>query len=226
MRQQRGAQQAVVGRIGQQGAVQNRVVGHGGAGAQPELGVGRAGGGVQQIDRVHHAVFDGWQLLAAPACGQLVGLGLAQRSFGLQAFGWRHGRHLPLVAETAGLGCVERGHHGEDGAALLLRHHAPGGKAAAITHPLDQVVDGLVVVARQQKIRVQGVDGRGGCAARGHQGLAQHLAAKHAAGADVFAGTPEMVGAQGFQLQQGDEPGDGGGGNMRFGHGGRGYYKR
>ena len=48
--------------------------------------------------------------------------------------------------------------------------------------------------------------------------LAEHLAAKHAAGADVFTLPLEPVHAAWLQLQQGDELAQGGDGGLCFCH--------
>ena len=80
------------------------------------------------------------------------------------------------------LGHLEGDGGGENGAAVLLGHHPPGGKAPAIANRVHLVDDLLRRIPGAQEIAVQGV-GDAAFFDRAHggiEGLRQHLAAKDA----------------------------------------------
>jgi hypothetical protein len=84
---------------------------------------------------------------------------------------------------------LKRGGHGQDRAARLGGHHAPGGERAAIADAIDLVLDRHIQVAAAQEVRVQRVNqaiwgnrlrGRG-------ERLAEDLPAKDPAPPEVLA---------------------------------------
>ena len=139
--------------------------------------------------------------------GQLFG---RQRRRCLEVFRPRYARHWQLVLDARFV-LLERGREVEDRLAVLDRGHPAHREAAAVTGALHVVDDGLVDVTGAQEIGMQGMRR----AAVGHrllrrrQGLAEHLAAEHVAGADVAALAAEQVVFQALQAQQRKEFVDG-----------------
>jgi hypothetical protein len=133
--------------------------------------------------------------------------------FARQRFRFRHVRHLGLVREAL-LEQMERHRHGKDGVAVLDRHHAPRGKAAAVADAVDLVDDRHLGIAAEQKIRVQRMrrarrdvlDG----AAGGDQRLADHLAAEHALPAVLRRAAAEQIELERLQVENFQQSFDGG----------------
>src|SRR5690554_2843255 len=101
---------------------------------------------------------------------------------------------------------LERHGPRQDLLAILAGDDPPHREGAAITNPLDFIVDGHAVVARPQKISMEGVTqppfhGPAG----GHQRLAKYLTAENAGKAQVFTVTLKMIVPDGGQIQQIDQ---------------------
>ncbi|KAI1691585.1 hypothetical protein DdX_21786 [Ditylenchus destructor] len=175
VRQHRGAQQTVVGGVGQQRAVHHRVVGQRRDGAHPDRALrrGRAHLRRDQVLGVDAAVLDAVRLdrLGAPWLGQAVAERDALVQLADEPVGAFHLGHVELVLDAFVHG-LERGGHFKNDALLLARHHVAGGEAAAVAHAVDAVLDGRML-ARQQEIGVHGMHRPLGAhgEARGHQRL-------------------------------------------------------
>jgi hypothetical protein len=212
VRQRRRVEQVVVGNVGQQAAVQRLVLRHRAGDPEPDTLFRRAPHRVQEIRRIHRAEFK-WPLLAEETLHLFRHLAdefridLAEVAQRLRR---RRVRHRGLVIE-AGLGGLERCRHGQDRLAVLDRHHAPAGEAAAVAAAVHLEDDRHAEVAAAQEVGVQRVHaapvhGPG----RGDQGLPQHLPAEDLRRADVAALAAEQVVLEGLEVaefQQVGEPG-------------------
>ena len=97
---------------------------------------------------------------------------------------------------------MEGSGHGEDRLAVLDGNHAAGREAAAVADAVDLVDDRHRGVAGAQEISVEGmreppVHG----AMRGHQRLADHLAAEHALPADLRTQAPEQIRLERLEIE-------------------------
>ena len=189
MGDQRGIEQGEIGGIGKHALVQSEVVAKGARRPDPHLLRGRALFRAEVAGKVDRPDLD--RPLAFPIGFHLRRQAIEQElfQFGLARQGLRcgHLRHFHLVRQTLLL-LVEGGCHGEDRLPVLDRHHAAGGKAAAVADAVDIVDDRHRGIAGAQEIAVQGMGGAAIDRAAGRdQRLTDHLPTEHALPAGLGA---------------------------------------
>jgi len=180
MRQQRGADQVIVGDIGQQAGMATRIVVQSVDGAEPHILSRQPRLRIAIVLGLHDVEFKGRVAARKAAHGgwQFL-LRLDQLAQIRQRFGRWHVRHRQLVFNPL-FRLLERSGHMEDLCAMLNGHHATAGKTAAIAAAIHLVDDGCIEIAAPQEICMQRMHaaslyrgvGRAQC-------LAQHLAAEH-----------------------------------------------
>src|SRR5690606_21252452 len=197
MWQQRGAQQAVVTRVGEQLPMDVRALGQGPPRAEPDLADGWEHLRLEGIHQHHRPHLDGLlpdepltdrgrnPVRVALPEDLLVGECVRRRDV-------RHGRLLVTEASLRGL---EARHGGEDRLALLHRRDVAGAEAATVPHPIHRVHHRQRGVSRAEEVAVQRMGDAlfGDRPGRRGQGLSQHLATEEGFGARVLALSPEQV---------------------------------
>jgi hypothetical protein len=203
------AEKAIIGDIGQCGAVDLRIIRQGARGAHPDALFGGAGAAIQRRAWLAGAEIDGARG-AEPfeiGFGQLVGHAIGNRFFGLDLVGAGDVGHLILMAEARFAG-LERGCEVEDHGTVLDCDNAAGGEAAAVTVAFDAVENGCGGIAGADEIAVQRMDGAiiGDGFDRRHQRLPDHLPAEAATFALRCCRALEEIPLDGFDRQDADKP--------------------
>ena len=213
VRVHRCAEEREVRRVGEQVAMERRIVGQRVDRAVPHAAVRRRGDRVQRI-----ANLDGTDLDRALGGGdraerrrQLIGDREREIELGPQRFRRRDLGHRVLVIEAL-LDTLKRCFEAEDRLAVLDGGDAPGGEARAVAQPVDLIEDRAADVAGAHEVSVQrmdgpvGGDGLGCCRCR----LAEHLAAEDRAPAEVLAAPAKQIAIQSLETEEIDECGEDG----------------
>ena len=171
---------------------------------EPQFLVGRLWCLIIRIGTTQGAKFERTEAVQPTlhALGHVVEFLARQQGHGRHVLRRRHVRHVELVLEAV-LRNLKGGSEREDGAAVLDGHDPTRAETPAVTAPVNVVNDRRIGVAGAQEVSMERVRQAplDGIAGR-QQGLSQHLAAKHALGADVAAGAAEQVDLERFQLHQ------------------------